>query len=78
MLPSQTLLSDCMDAMCEISPETPSDSEEDEDPAYQNMNNALLGCLVQPPLWWFAGVLFNRRRAGPSVLVLPLCAGPHV
>ena len=42
---------------------------------YQNMNNALFGCFVQLPLWWFAGVLFNRRRAGPSVLVLPRRAG---
>ena len=56
MFPSQSLRSDCVDAMCEFSAETPSDSDEDEDPAYQNMNNALFGCFVQLHLWWFVGV----------------------
>ena len=31
--------------MCELSAETPSHSDEDEDPVYQNMNNALLDAL---------------------------------
>ena len=34
--------------------------------------------FVQLPIWWLGGVLFNRRRAGPSVLLLPLRAGFRV
>ena len=37
--------SDCVNAMCEFSAETPSDGDEDEHPAYQNMNNALMDAL---------------------------------
>ena len=78
MLPSQPLRSDCVDAMCEFSAETPSDSDEDEDPAYQNKNNDLLDALS----YYLCGGLLvsclNRRRVGPYVLVLPLCGGFHV
>ena len=45
MLPSQPLRSDCVDDMCEVSAETPSDSDEDEDLAYQNLNNDLSDAL---------------------------------
>ena len=34
-----------VDQMCTFSAETPSDSDGDEDPAYQNMNNALVDAL---------------------------------
>ena len=78
LLPRNLPLSDCVDAMCEFSAETPSGSDEDEDPAYQNMNNALLDALSNYLCGGLQVFFFNRRRAGPSVLVLPRRAGFHV